>query len=83
MQLIAAEERGAELILAPDRIRDVPERPVERKAAGRGAGVDHARDRVVPRVLLRGRARGVGILFVKNLTRARVDLDRRLHQEPS
>ena len=60
----AEEERGAELVLAAERVGDVAERAVERQGAGRGAGVDHARDRVVPRVLLRGRARRVGVLRV-------------------
>ena len=37
---------------------------------GRGAGVDHARDRVVPRVLLGGRARLVGVVRVGVLDHA-------------
>src|SRR5262249_31832317 len=60
----AEQEGGAELILAPERVADVAERPVEGQGAHRCAGVDHARDRVVPGILLGGRARrvrGLGI----------------------
>ena len=39
----------------PAVVGDVAERPVEGQDPGRRAGVDHARDRVVPEVLLRGR----------------------------
>src|SRR5262249_49518318 len=51
------EEGSAELVLAAEAVADVPEGAVEGEASGGGAGVDHARDRVVPRVLLRGDAR--------------------------
>ena len=55
----AEQERGAELRLAALDVLDVAERAVERQDARRRAGVDHARDRVVPRVLLGGGARRV------------------------
>src|SRR4029077_11953469 len=61
----AEEERGAELVLAADGIGDVAERTVEGEAAGRRAGVDHARDRVVPRILLRRRTRRRWLLRVR------------------
>src|SRR5204863_4903907 len=60
----AEEERGAELVLAAERVRDVAEGAVERQTPGRRAGVDHARDRVMPRVLLGGLARRVRVVRV-------------------
>jgi hypothetical protein len=56
----AQQERGAELVLAGDRVLDVAEGAVVGADAVGGAGVHHARQRVVPRVLLRGDARRVG-----------------------
>ncbi len=54
----AAEQEGvAELRLAGFGIGKVAERPVERLEAVRRAGVDHARDRVVPEILLGRQAR--------------------------
>src|SRR5262249_4008954 len=61
----AEQEGGAELVLAAERVGDVAERPVEREAAGRGARVDHPGNRVVPRVLLRGRTRRGRLLGVR------------------
>ena len=55
---------GPELGLAADRVADVAEGPVEREDPGRGAGVDHAGDRVVPWVLLGGGPRGLGVVGV-------------------
>ena len=55
----AEQERRAELVLAGDRVLDVAEGAVVGVDAVGGAGVDHARQRVVPRVLLRGDARRV------------------------
>src|SRR5262249_28073595 len=52
----AEEEGGAELVLAAERVGDVTEGAVEGQGTRRRARVDHARDRVVPRILLRGRA---------------------------
>src|SRR3954453_17299318 len=57
----AQEERGAELGLAPGDVADVPERPVEGEDPGPRARIDHAPERVVPEVLLRARARRLGI----------------------
>ena len=48
----AEQEGGAELGLAAGRVLDVAEGAVEGQDPGRGAGVDHAGDRVVPGVLL-------------------------------
>src|SRR5437762_1010656 len=61
----AEEERGAELVLAAERVRDVAEGAVERQTSGRRAGVDHAGDRVVPRVLLGRLARRVRVVRVR------------------
>ena len=52
----AHQVRAAELGLAALEVLDVAERAVEREDAGGRAGVDHAADRVVPEVLLVGRA---------------------------
>ena len=57
----AHQERGAELRLAALDVGDVAERAVEREDPGRRAGVDHARDRVVPQVLLRARRAAVAV----------------------
>ena len=60
----AEQERGAELGLAALDVLDVAVGAVERQRADRRAGVDHARDRVVPRVLLVAGARRVGVVRV-------------------
>jgi hypothetical protein len=58
------QEGGPELRLAALGVLDVPVGPVEGQDAGRGAGVHHAGDRVVPWILLGGRPRGVGVVRI-------------------
>ena len=60
----AEQEGGAELRLAALGVRDVAVGAVEGQRADGGAGVDHARDRVVPGVLLVAGAGGVGVVRV-------------------
>ena len=60
----AEQERRAELGLAALDVADVAVGPVERQDPGRRAGVDHARDRVVPGVLLGGRAGRLGVVGI-------------------
>ena len=60
----AHQEGGAELGLAAGRVLDVAEGAVEGQDPGRGAGVDHAGDRVVPEVLLGADPVGLGVLGV-------------------
>ena len=61
----AAEEEGvAELVLAGDDVGDVAERAVVREDPVHRAGVDHPGDRVVPEVLLVGRAVPVDVAAV-------------------
>src|SRR5215207_7721078 len=67
----AAEQEGrTELRLAPLGVPDVAVGSVERQDAGARAGVDHASDRVVPGVLLGGRARRLRIVGVRVLDHA-------------
>ena len=61
----AEQERGVELRLAALHVLDVAVGAVEGEDPGAGAGIDHAGDRVVPRVLLGGRPRGVGVVRVR------------------
>ena len=58
------QEGGAELGLASGRVLDVAEGAVEGQDAGRGAGVDHAGDRVVPEVLLGADPVGLRVLGI-------------------
>src|SRR5664279_4882616 len=60
----AEQEGGAELGLAPLLVADVAVGTVEGQRADGGAGVDHARDGVVPRVLLVAGTRRIGVAGV-------------------
>src|SRR5215213_358370 len=66
----AEQERRPELRLAALGVLDVAVGAVEGEDPRAGTGVDHARDRVVPGVLLGGGARRVGVVRVRVLDHA-------------
>ena len=80
----AHQKRIAELRLAGGAVGEIAERAVERFDAGRGAGIDHFGDGVVPQILLKSGARrvcrrtrrGIGEHFVIGMAAAD---PRRLH----
>src|SRR5207249_2763714 len=74
------QKRRSKLSFASFRVLDVTVGAVEREDAGRSTGVDHARDRVVPGVLLGrspGLARIVGIGILDHTVRGMTTADAR------
>src|SRR6185437_560929 len=61
----AEQERRAELRLAALDVLDVAVRAVEGESTDAGTRIDHARDRVVPRILLVARPGGLRIVRIR------------------